>query len=126
MAEERQVRDGSVSVFQGRVIVTDESGGGQRAVLEPGPGLKLYVNEIEVTGPREVSSKDKIRIELQSKPGQAEVKVNISADGLTAEARLDLIPETRFYLEDSVPRQHLILLTRPGKSCTCRRWKPGR
>jgi len=112
LAEERQVRDGSVSVFQGRVIVTDESGGGQRAVLEPGPGLKLYVNEIEVTGPREVSSKDKIRIELQSKPGQAEVKVNISADGLTAEARLDLIPETRFYLEDSVPRQHLILSTR--------------
>ena len=112
MAEKEVVRDGSASVFQGRVIVVEPRGGGRQAVLEPGPGLKLYVNEAEITEPREVTSSDKIRVELMSEPGQISVQVVLSSDGLKAKAGLDLVPGSQYYLVDSGPRQHLVLTTK--------------
>ncbi len=112
MAEKKVVRDGSASVFQGRVIVVEPRGGGRRAVLEPGPGLKLYVNEAEITEPREVTSSDKIRVELMSEPGQISVQVVLSSDGLKAKAGLDLVPGSQYRLVDSGPRQHLVLTTK--------------
>jgi len=112
LAKEQAVRDGSVSVFQGRVIVTDPSGSGRTAILEPGPGLKLYVNGVRVTEPREVTSKDELEVRLLTEPGQATVKVEVSPDGLEAKATLDWVPEKHFRLLDSGPRQHLVLATK--------------
>ena len=112
LAEKKVVRDGSASVFQGRVIVVEPRGGGRQAVLEPGPGLKLYVNEAEITEPREVTSSDKIRVELMSEPGQISVQVVLSSDGLKAKAGLDLVPGSQYRLVDSGPRQHLVLTTK--------------
>lgn len=112
MPNEEALRDGSVSVFQGRVVVTDPSGGGRPAVLEPGPGLKLYVNGQEFSQPVEVTSSDDIKVELMSEPGEVTVKVEITPDGLEAKAMLDIIPETHFLLLNSGPRQHLMLQTK--------------
>ena len=112
MPNEETLRDGSASVFQGRVVVTDPSGSGRPAVLEPGPGLKLYLNGREISQPVEVTSGDDIQVELMSEQGQVTVRVEIAADGLEAKAALDLIPATRFCLLDSGPRQHLLLGTK--------------
>jgi hypothetical protein len=110
LAGNNEIRDGSASVFQGRIIVTDEHDG-RRAVISPGIGIKVYVNGVEITAAKEVTSEDDIGYELMSTPGQAQVQVIVSTDGLKAESRLDLVPGKEFRLADSVPCQHLVLKT---------------
>ena len=112
MPNEETLRDGSASVFQGHVVVTDPSGTGRPAVLEPGPGLILYVNGEEVSQPVEVTSSDDVQVELMAEPGEVKVRVEVTDNGLEAKAALDLVPETRFCLVDSRPRQQLVLQTK--------------
>jgi uncharacterized protein (DUF342 family) len=115
LPSEKVFRDGSASVFQGRVVVTDPVEKGQPAILEPGPGLKLYIDGIEVTKPTEVTSQQNIQVQLMSEPGQVTVRVEISADGLEAKAMLDVVPETIFHLADSRPQRYLVLRTKLEK-----------
>ncbi|MGI6604001.1 MAG: DUF342 domain-containing protein [bacterium] len=116
MSDEGPLRDGSVAIIKGELKVIDPLKNGRPATLIPGEGVKVYVNETEITGPTPVTTATAVRLELLEEQGSIEVKVEIAPDGLSANAHCEVTKNRSYVLKDTAPRRVLTLSTEVRES----------
>jgi hypothetical protein len=83
--------DGWVELSQGRLIVHDPREEGRYATLTPEPGVRLWVNEEEVTGPTVVTASDQIRFEVDVDPADF-FTLHVSPDEMAVTLRITADP----------------------------------
>jgi hypothetical protein len=76
--------DGWVEFQSGRLVVHDPAEDGRYATLTPEPGVRLWINEEEVTDPTVVTSADTISYEVAVDPAQF-YELRMSDDEMTVE-----------------------------------------
>ncbi|MDF2626249.1 MAG: hypothetical protein K0R39_80 [Symbiobacteriaceae bacterium] len=79
--------DGWVEFISGRLVVHDPAEDGRYATLTPEPGVRLWINEEEVTDPTVVTSADIIHYEVAVDPAQF-YELRMSDDEMTVELLL--------------------------------------
>jgi len=85
-----------LAVENGRVKISDTSGEGVKgALIRPGQGISVKVNNQEITGSQEVYPGDKVEITPLEETEPDRVEVKVSADGMKAHARY--LPGIRRY-----------------------------
>lgn len=94
-------KPGLVALNQGEIRVADPLGGGPRASLRPGAGVKVLVNGNQINENTPVSSADSIVIIQPADIAEpARAAVRIAPDGLSAEAALFPPRTIKFSLVD--------------------------
>jgi hypothetical protein len=83
--------DGYVEMSGGRLVVYDPKEGGRYATLTPAPGVRLWVNDEEVTSSTVVTASDQIRFEVHVDPADF-FTLAIAPDEMSATLRLTADP----------------------------------
>lgn len=112
-----QGADGYVEMAGGRLVVADPRQDGRYATLTPEPGVRLWVNEEEVSGPTVVTASDQIRFEVTVDPADF-FALHVAPDEMSVLLHLTADPHR---MPDTVTLQgrsqvHLI----PGSSAKAR------
>lgn len=76
--------DGWVELAAGRLVVHDPAEDGRYATITPDPGVRLWINDEEVTGPTAVTVSDRIRYEVAVDPAQF-FDLHMAEDEMTVE-----------------------------------------
>ncbi|HWI66383.1 MAG TPA: hypothetical protein VNT75_31520 [Symbiobacteriaceae bacterium] len=101
--------DGWVELQGGRLVVHDPAEDGRYATLTPEPGVRLWINDEEVTDPTAVTSSDRIRYDIAVDPAQF-FELRLSEDEMSVEMLLTADP-ARLPDTVAVAGRHQVRLT---------------
>jgi hypothetical protein len=90
--------DGWVEMAAGRLVVHDPAEDGRYATLTPEPGVRLWINDEEVTEPTAVTASDQIRYEVAVDPADFFL-LQMAGDEMSVELHLTADP---YHLPDTV------------------------
>lgn len=99
--------DGTLSVADGQVWVTEPAGSGRWPVLKPGLGVRVVVDGETVTGPVVVSADRHIDLEVPAAPRMRSAMVTVTPDRMTAYLHLGPGTAERWEIQDQEPRATL-------------------
>ncbi len=102
-------RSGEVQVRGGKVIVTDPFGDGERAVIFPGKGVKLFVDDSLVEESALVTEDSKIRVEVENKESEKKFDIDIDGNKLSAKVRIFYSDGKKYKLKDKPPKNQMAL-----------------
>lgn len=106
-------QDGAVAVRQGRVILTPPQGIGRWPVIRPGPHAVVMVNGVAVSRPHVVRESDQIELRAVDEPPAADVRVQVSEDGLKAVLFTERRPGRRYAIPDHPASVELTVTASP-------------
>lgn len=109
-------QDGTVAIQQGRVTVTPPQGLGRWPVIRPGAHAVVMVNGVAVERPRVVQETDRIEVRAVDEPPVAEVRVEVSADGLKAVLFVERRPGRRYTIPDHPAAVELTVTASPAET----------
>lgn len=102
-------RIGLAEVKDGRVIVHNPTENNKYAVIAPGEGVTLFINEQRVETDSFVSATDDIRVELKYDEPESYFDLKVSRDKVEAYIRYINRSGAKYRLKDESPKSKLIL-----------------
>ncbi|MDW7675949.1 MAG: Jag N-terminal domain-containing protein, partial [Bacillota bacterium] len=107
--QKMDANNGTISITNGKISVTEPKEGGMRAVLVPTDKFIVEVNGQQIIHPTEVNAGDEIKVETIVVEPRQELKIELTKDQMTATGKLELVMGQRYELVDSKPAQHVTL-----------------
>ena len=102
-----------LAVVDGQVQVLPGPPGAERAVIEPGQDVTLWVNGRQVVRPHPVGLGDEVVAEPASRPPVSQAVVRLSEDLLQAWVTVERQPGMRYELVETTPTPSLLVQARP-------------
>lgn len=109
-------QDGTAAIQQGQVVVTPPAGTGRWPVIRSGAHTLVMVNGIAIHWPQVVRNTDQIEVRVVDDPPAAEVKVEVSEDGLKAVLFVERRPGRRYTLPDHPASVDLTVTASPAET----------
>jgi uncharacterized protein len=107
--EKINVKNGTVKVEMGSIIVKNPEEGGRPAAIEPCEGIELVVNGEEILKKREIFEGDTIQLNFEEKEAKRLVNLIVSTDKMAAYISIGYTPKIIYTLKDSVETNFLSL-----------------
>lgn len=102
--------EGTVAVIDGQLKVTSPQGEGKPAVIIPAKHIELVINGKKISNSTQVTEADEIVVNLdKDEPSKTELRVELSADNMTATGILDITKGYSNKLAEHGPCQKLPL-----------------
>lgn len=99
--------NGTVAIHQGQVLVTNPREGGKPAVITPGDHAQVLVNGSTLTGPKQVTAEDEIKLIPDCSAPDWQLNIRVSSDKMNVYARIDRTPGSRYRIFDHGPAHEL-------------------
>ncbi|KUK11607.1 MAG: Uncharacterized protein XD50_0074 [Clostridia bacterium 41_269] len=107
--ENAPIKNGTVRIEKGKVVVKDPEGKGKPAAIAPGLNVDVYVDGKKITQKTEVTTKNRIEVVPAVIPPQQEIKIRVDKDKMKAYLSITYIPGRTYEIEDSWETRELII-----------------
>lgn len=107
-----QSNNGYAEIADGIIKVTDPAEDGRYAhIVCDDPNIEVYINDIKVTGVREVSSSDKIELKPLVVEPDIKVRAELSEDKMQAYLEFRRYPGKAYYARDAKPSNFVYIVS---------------
>jgi uncharacterized protein len=103
------LKNGTVKVENGVLIVKDPVEGGRPAMIQPTGHLKLFIDREETGTRQEVRETNLVEVHFEDKEAQRHMNVSVSPDKMKAHITIEYTPRISYCLKDGAEANHFIL-----------------
>lgn len=116
------IRNGTVQVREGKIIVTDPDIGGEMARISPGTNVKLFVDGAEVTHFTAVSESSRIEVAIQNKDPERKFDISVDNKKMSAAIKVNYTDGIKYCLKNYPPTGELVIGTMSAGTIKCPRF----